>query len=386
MQASGRAWSFCGWGTGALAAAVGVWSAAPALTPFLAIVAILSSELGAWVAFLGLCSAVCTAIAWQRRGRRGFSWALAPALAAVTLGAGPPWAIDRLARAEGLSLPLSALLGLQLERGRVEPQTVTYLDAGGATLQLDVYRPAPAARAPRTLVVIHGGSWRGGERSEVPAANQWWVRHGFTVFDIDYRLAPAPNFELAAGDVRCALRWVHANAPRFGGAGDGLVLLGRSAGAHLALLAGYGSGDSRLPASCGGPEPTIAAVIAYYPPTDLSWDYDHLANPRVIDGPATLRRLMGGAPAALPRAYVLASPTEHVSAAAPPTLIFQGLSDQYVRPENATLLSRRLASAGVRHRAVMIPWAQHGFDFLYLGPSAALAREEIARFLALPEL
>ena len=253
-------------------------------------------------------------------------------------------------------------------------------------LLLDAYLPTGSDGKPGSfggsdggvpaIVVVHGGAWSGGRRSEAPDWNHWLTEQGFAVFDVDYRIQPQPNWQTATGDVRAAVSAIRRDAARYGIDPNRIALLGRSAGGHLALLAAYAAApledreDSR-----------VQAVVAFYAPTDLIWGYDHSANQRVIDGPGTLRRFIGGDPRAAEEAYVAASPVTHVQLGTPPTLLFHGGRDQFVRLEHMERLGKRLLNAGVPHEMVSLPYAQHGFDVLFDGWGAQLARPLVLRFL-----
>jgi acetyl esterase/lipase len=252
---------------------------------------------------------------------------------------------------------------------------------------MDVYLPTNAAANGAGVIVVHGGSWNGGARNDFPQWNRLLAAHGYTVFDIDYRLAPQPNYLSAAGDVKCAVRWVKNHAAEFKVAPKRIAVLGRSAGAHLVLLAAYSADDARLPAtSCmgDGTSEVVRAVVSFYAPTDLLWAYDNPANRLVIDGPATLIRFLGGSPREsdeISERFVLASPVAHVSSKTPPTLLIHGGQDQLVRSENMTRLASRLKESNAPHKTLFIPYAQHGFDYNFNGFGAQIAQSEILDFL-----
>jgi len=236
--------------------------------------------------------------------------------------------------------------------------THTFAQVDGKDLQVNVYSPMnETANNGASVIVIHGGSWNGGTRSDFPQWNGWLAENGFTVFDVDYRLAPQPNYLTATGDVKCALRWVKEHAAEFKVLPERIALLGRSAGAHLALLAAYSAGDARLPATCADKETSedVRAVVSFYAPIDLLWGYDNPANRLVINGPATLARFLGGNPhesAEIRERFVLASPTAQVRENTPPTLLIHGGGDQLVRSENMTRLAEQLKDADVPHKTL----------------------------------
>lgn len=104
--------------------------------------------------------------------------------------------------------------------------------------RLDVYTP-PGARAAPVLVMVHGGAWRVGDkaRAEVVVNKlKHWLPKGFVFVSVNYRMLPEVMADTQADDVAAALRWVQAHAAEFGGDPRRIVLMGHSAGAHLAAL------------------------------------------------------------------------------------------------------------------------------------------------------
>jgi acetyl esterase/lipase len=305
-------------------------------------------------------------------------------LAAVGLSSIPPFGSWRVARASNVELSLGQyLFGSREKQGAgVARTTETFATVEGQTLKLDVYlSPSQETTLRAAVVVVHGGSWNAGERSDYPFWNEWLARQGYAVFDVDYRLAPQPNWLTATGDVKCAVGWVRANAGRFAVDPARIALLGRSAGGHLALLAAYSTNEAALPPSCAAPDASVRAVISLYAPTDLKWGYEHPANRRVLDGPVKIRNFVGGTPASAPEAIRLASATTHVNSLSPPTLLFHGGRDQLVSDRHMAMLTERLSQHRVPHRTLLIPYAQHAFDYNFDGWGSQLARPLLLNFL-----
>lgn len=320
------------------------------------------------------------------------TFAAAMSAATILLSLVPIAQAWRTASLEGVSLSMSehfANLAFEVER---EPETATYANTGGETLELDVWRPPAAVAREKpgeqpAVVLVHGGGWRSGHRSKTPRWDSWLAERGYVVFDIDYRLAPPPRWQDAPGDVKCAVGWVKANAERYGVDPARIALVGHSAGGHLALLSAYTSGDDRLPPSCAVADTGVSAVAAFYPPTDLrrlysmEWPW---SSPNVV-GLDSTRAFVGGTPSTDPARYRISSPTARVDPEDPPTFLVHGAADRLVPSEQSRRLAEQLREAGVDHRFVELPWANHAFDHAFdaswSGWGAQISRSALEEFL-----
>jgi acetyl esterase/lipase len=253
------------------------------------------------------------------------------------------------------------------------------LDAGG--LCADLYRGGVAGPRP-LVVVVHGGSWQGGEKGEAPYLSRALAAAGFVVADVEYRLAPRHLFPDAVADVKCWVGRLRERASVLGADPTRLALLGRSAGAEVALVAAYSMGDARIAPSCAVAEFPVQGVVSLYGPTDLAWGHDHPVFPDPIDGPRVLETYLGGPPSAVPDAYRLASPLTWADRPLPPTLLIHGTGDRLVRTAHAERLAAGLRAAGRPVETLLVPMADHGFDRRAGGLGEQLARAAILRFLA----
>jgi acetyl esterase/lipase len=243
-------------------------------------------------------------------------------------------------------------------------------------LLADVYH-APGPGPHPWVMVVHGGSWRSGGKGDAPRESMAFAEAGFTVIDVAYRLAPQFPFPAAIEDVRCLLGAARAQATALGIDPARAALLGRSAGAQIALVAAY----SDLPASCGGSPGDVRAVISVYGPTDLAWSHDNPFVPDVVQGTSALEVYLGGTPEQQPENYRLATPMTWASGPVPPTLLLHGTAERCVRPVNAQRLHDALVEHGKSVKLVLVPFADHGFDVRPGGLGSQLARGVILDFL-----
>lgn len=128
---------------------------------------------------------------------------------------------------------------LTVATNAAEMQTVrnqAYVKEGGRSQQLDVYAPMPKQKDLPVVVWIHGGGWRKGDKAGVQQKPQAFTDQGYVFVSVNYRLFPEVSLKTMTGDVAAAIRWVHEHAAEYGGDPDRLIVMGHSAGAHLAAL------------------------------------------------------------------------------------------------------------------------------------------------------
>ncbi|MEV0444192.1 alpha/beta hydrolase [Streptomyces spectabilis] len=343
-------------------------------------------------ALLGLAAAACA-------GRRCPWWAGAAALtafAALVYGVMPYAAAYRTAERHGTTLDIGAYVGGGVNYAKTPDRGrgITYARPGGERVRLDLWTlpKRPAVRRP-AVVWVHGGGWNKGHRSQSPRWNRWLNDRGWSVFDIDYRLAPGVTQLDQIRDVRCAVRWVRRHAHTYGVDPERLVLAGSSAGGNLALAAAYARApSSHAPGAwraagtkserhtrsvCAMRDSAVAGVVSLYGPTDMR----RLIERTVLRADPLMPRLMGGSAAGAPERYRLGSPARLVHRRVPPTLLLHGGADRAVPVAQARDLARRLAAAGARASYVELPWADHCFDVNWGGWASQVARAALGRFL-----
>jgi acetyl esterase/lipase len=245
-------------------------------------------------------------------------------------------------------------------------------------LRADLY-PAPGPGPHPFVLVVHGGSWRSGEKGDAAHVSHALALAGVSVLDVSYRLAPAGRFPSAVADVKCLLGRARERAAELGLDPARAAILGRSAGGEIALVAAYS--DDRIAPSCAVATAPVRAVVSVYGPSDLAWAHGHPFVPDVVRGVEAVEEYLGGAPRAVPEAYRLATPQTWITDATPPTLLVHGTGERCVRAENATMLAAALRARGRPVRALLVPMADHGFDVRPGGFGEQLARGAIVAFL-----
>jgi acetyl esterase/lipase len=261
--------------------------------------------------------------------------------------------------------------GVNSNRGDVRvTHAIPFASPGGKALTLEVYQPNRRGRFP-VIVQIYGGAWQRGEPTSFANFASWIASAGYVVIATDYRHAPAAHWPAQLDDVKSSLAWIRDHAAEYDGDVANTVLMGRSAGAHLALLAAYTA------------EPILVrGVISYYGPTDLVDAYRNPPRPDPIHTRVTQETFVGGTPDEMPTPYGEASPVSYVRPGLPPTLLVYGARDNIVEAQYGAQLAERLASVGSPVAYLEIPWAGHAFDEVFGGPSSQIALYYTERFLA----
>ncbi|TWR24008.1 alpha/beta hydrolase [Mucilaginibacter achroorhodeus] len=248
--------------------------------------------------------------------------------------------------------------------------TRTYITYADTSLTLDFY--PSKVKAPRPcVIVIHGGSWSSGDSQQLPELNNILAANGYNVASINYRMAPRWKSPAPVEDVENALKCLRAHAADLSIDTNRFVLLGRSAGGQIALVAGYTLKNQH-----------IAGVIDFYDPADMVWGYSVPSSKLIMDSRKVMERYLGGTYAKVPQQYVNSSPLTFVDASVPPTLIIHGANDALVAYEHSRRLNEKLQQAGVPHYWLKLPWATHGFDYNINGPGGQLSTYAVLRFMA----
>jgi acetyl esterase/lipase len=375
----------------AAAALVAALIVVPAPSAGLARAAIAISEKSYLVgaaALVALALALALSLFGREPGSRKAP-AIAALLAITTIGltAFPLMSAGKVADARNVSLDYGRYFRSRIDtEGPGHPdRAVRYATmAGNRILAVDVYVPKERLIPSRPILVVHGGFWSAGERGEASLTSRRLADLGFTVFDVEYRTGPQPNWQAAIGDIKCAIGWVkrHARTTEWKVDPNKLTLLGRSAGGHLALVAAYTPDDPVLLPTCDVGDASLAvdAVISLYAPTDLAWEYAHPS--RVVDTSARIRAFVGGTPDVAIERFRMLSPMERVTAKSPRTLLAHGGRDQLVSPDHMERLADKLDLLGVKHDTLYLPYAQHAFDFVFGGLSSQLLEATLLQFLA----
>ena len=231
---------------------------------------------------------------------------------------------------------------------------VTYSDVGYGTdplQKMDIDLPAGRTiNTTKTIVVIHGGAWVDGDKTDMTFVVDSIKKRSpnFAFINLNYRLAINSTTDLFPSqeqDVKSAIEYYLSKSAGYGVSQD-LIVLGASAGAHLALLHSYKNDPNRH----------VKAVVDFFGPTDL----EAIFNQGLFQEVALIA-VIGQSYSQDSTMYKQSSPINFVSALSPPTIALQGGLDDIVIPEQTTTLIAKLNAVGVSNQLVTYPNEGHGF-------------------------
>lgn len=266
------------------------------------------------------------------------------------------------------SAPAFAANALPMERD------ITYGKAGDVELKLDFVRPEGDGPFP-TVVCIHGGGWRAGNKARWHGLMQGLAKNGFAAASVAYRFAPQYKFPAQVEDVKCAVRFLRSKAGEWKLDPKHFAALGDSAGGHLSLMLGVTGKADGLEGTggCADFDSSVQAVVNFFGPTDFTAPSNGPANPIVL---GLVSDFLGTADQTSP-VMKKASPISYVKKEQAPILTFQGTNDPLVPLSQAERLHTELKKIGAPERLEVIQNAGHGFS----GPDAEFTNKVGLEFL-----
>lgn len=265
-------------------------------------------------------------------------------------------------------------------------QTFTYKKVGECEIKADVYRGEDAGTRP-VIMWIHGGALIMGDRTGLRREQLGkYLKAGYVVVSIDYRLAPETKLKEIIEDLRDAYTWIRTKGPNlFQIDPDRIAVIGHSAGGYLTLMTGF----------CVSPRPK--ALVPFYGYGDIAgaWysrpdpfyskqpavgkdeAYNSVGNKVVTEGSGRSRgrfylycrqqgiwprEVAGHDPDKTPRAFDPFCPARNVTKDFPPTLLLHGDKDTDVPYEQSVQMASELKKHGVEHELITMSNRGHGFD------------------------
>ncbi len=239
-----------------------------------------------------------------------------------------------------------------------ELKNIKYGNAPDGQNSFDAFIPQNLKDGAKVIVYIHGGSWSRGDKGEFPKQliEELTGKRGYVVASINYRLVKngENRFPAQIEDVKKVIEFITKNAKRYKYDADNIVLMGGSAGAHLAMLYAYGHDANKQ----------VKAVVNLWGPTDLT---DKAVRQDGSDADNTVVNFLGEKD---PQATIAkqASPIYFLTKeTGVPTILFHGGKDPLVDVSQAEKLHKKLEVLGVPSHLEIYPEEKHG-----VGPAAAI--------------
>lgn len=248
---------------------------------------------------------------------------------------------------------------LEIPPGVQFESDIEYAQTGGERLALDMARPKNASGLCPAVICIHGGGFRAGNREHHDKLCLELAERGYVAVTVTYRLAPKHQFPAAVNDVKAAVRWLRANAAKYGIDPERIGATGDSAGGHLALFLGVTGDVKEFDAADGGnanQSSRVQCVVDVYGPSDFTKSYG-----ASVDAAQVLPLWFGGDLQTARHKHIVGSPLNWVSPNSAPTLAIHGTKDPYVAHEQAVWMIDRLRAADVEAELLTLEGAGHGF-------------------------
>jgi len=228
---------------------------------------------------------------------------------------------------------LASKQGSNAPKGVKKYSDIVYANIDGKDLKLDIYVPEKSSNPP-LLIWIHGGAWRMGSKANINRAFLGLTKHGFAVASIDYSLLGLPGLLKIVYECKAAVRFLRANAQKYGFNAKKIGVGGSSAGGQLVLLLGTSGGISKLEGKLGDnlkQSSSVQAVVDFFGPSDF----------------VAMAKML--------------SPVTYVDQNDPPLLIYHGSEDSTVPVEQGIIIDREYRKKKLESTLYIIKGAGHGF-------------------------
>ena len=263
--------------------------------------------------------------------------------------------------------PIAALALLCLApavRAQSVDHDIVYMKSGGAAFTMDAFRPAK----PNGIAVVSivSGGWFSDHTGINAGLAKPFNDAGITVFEVVHGSQPRYKIPEIEAQISRAIRYVRANATRFGISPNKIGVFGGSAGGHLSLMsavtADVGKADANDPVDRVSSGPN--AIVALFPPTDMvnfgTTGRTPFKEPKYLVFQGAFPVKPDASAEEMAAVAKSLSPIYGVKADFPPTLLIHGDKDDLVPLQQSQILDAKFAELGVSHKLIVVPGAGHG--------------------------
>ena len=237
--------------------------------------------------------------------------------------------------------------------GYTDQLNLVYTTSPGWEGKMDLYLPSKDKGLSPAIINIHGGGWSGGSKDTQGGFSPYF-KAGFAVANIAYRLTGQATAPAAIEDTRCALIYLIKNSKALNIDVNKIIIMGGSAGGHLALMGGLLANDNRFDTNCPGVKNIkVAAIIDKYGIVDVGDKrYGKFRS-------GSEKKWLGGKVG--DQAFIESvSPIYQVKKDSPPIFIAHGDADPTVPIQQSIDLKKKLDELGVKNEFMTIPGGLHG--------------------------
>lgn len=260
-------------------------------------------------------------------------------------------------------------------------------------MQMDILQPKTKEKKPAILFVTGGGFINANKDNGIQL-RMHLAENGYVVGSISYRVAPTAKFPEPLEDVKAAIRYLKANADRFGIDPSRIGIVGGSAGGYLTAMAGTTSGTKMFDRGENLQVTSdVKAAVDLYGLSDLTQigsDFSAEVQARHRSAGATEALWVNGSPVfggrdggilADKQAAEAANPIHYISKTSAPMLLMHGTSDTVVSPSQTDLLYQALQKSGIPSERYLVTGAAHGGKYWVQKPVLKIITDFFDRYL-----
>lgn len=239
-------------------------------------------------------------------------------------------------------------------------------------MKMDILQPKSKEKLP-AVVFVTGGGFINANKDNGLQLRMYLAESGYVVSSIEYRVAPTARFPEPLEDVKASIRYLKANADKFGIDPDRVGIVGSSAGGYLTAMAGTTSGTKTFDKGENlGVDSSVKAAVDLYGLSDLTRigdDYDENVRKAHASAGATEALWVNGSPVfggkdggilANREAAEKANPIHYITKNSAPMLLMHGTADTVVSPSQTDLLFQALQKEGIPSKRYLVEGAAHG--------------------------
>lgn len=265
---------------------------------------------------------------------------------------------------ESKKFPFIEIAQSQSNEGLLIDSNVVYTSYGKRKLRLNIIYPEGNTQLYPAVILVHGGGWRSGDRSQqIPIALEI-ASAGFVTATVEYRLSPEALYPAAIFDLKCAVRWMRANSINYNIDTNRIAVLGCSSGGHLVSMVGVTNGNQKFEgygnylnhSSSVHAVINIDGILDFTDPAESGKDQDP-------EKPSVGKLWLGYSYKDNPKIWSEASPINYINHNTPPFLFINSSIDRF--HAGREILIDKLNKYNTYSEVYTFPDSPHSFWFFH---------------------